>query len=77
MNFGFGFILNFEVDVFYFDAGVFEGFFDDVEKFGTELLDKEGIFDTNNNVAIVGRDEGSILKPGRKITRRNFLLNLS
>lgn len=69
--------MNFKLDIFDFDSVVFEGFSDNVEKFRTELFDKEGVFDTDNDVAFVGRDKAGVLEPGRKITSRNFLLNLS
>ena len=63
-DFGFGGGLDFESDVVYGDIVVFEGGFNEVVVTVAELFDVEGVFDADEDVAISGRGEGSILEPG-------------
>ena len=67
--------MNFEVDGIDGEVVVLESGFDNVGEFGAELLDVEGIFDADDDIAIFGRNERGVLEPGRKIAGGNFLLN--
>ena len=67
-NFGFNAGLDFKVDVGNVEIVVFEGGGDEVEVAIAKLFDVEGVFDANFDVATIGRDKGSILEPGRKIS---------
>ena len=41
-----------------------------------ELLDVESVFDPDEDFAILGGKQGSILKPGGKVDLGNLLFNL-
>ena len=72
-----GFIirLNFEVDIDYVNIVVFESGGDNIQITIAKLFNIEGIFDTNNDMAVGGGNKRSVLKPGRKISRGNLLFD--
>ena len=76
-DFGFDVGLNFEIYSIDFDIVIFEGSFNNINITIAKLFDVEGIFDADDNTAIVGRDERGILEPGGKISSRNLLFYLS
>ena len=62
-DFGFDFGLDLEVDGFDFEVGVFKCGGDDGEVAVAELFDVERIFDTNDDIAVITRDDGCALEP--------------
>ena len=61
-NFGFDFGLDLKVDGFDFEVGVFKCGGDDGEVAVAELFDVERILDTNDNIAVITRDDGCALE---------------
>lgn len=76
-DFGFDFGLNLKVDGFDFEVGVFKCGSDDGEVAVAELFDVERIFDTNDDIAVITRDDGCALEPSREIGWGNLLLDFS
>ena len=76
-NFGFDFGLDLKVDGFDFEIGVLECGGDDGEVAVAELFDVERILDTNDNIAVITRDDGCALEPSREIGWGNLLLDFS
>ena len=76
-DFGFDFGLDFEVDGFDFEVGVLECGGDDGEVAVAELFDVERILDTNDDIAVITRDDGCALEPSREICWGNLLLDFS
>lgn len=68
---------DFTMDVSDLDIVTSEGGSNKVMIFDGELLGVERVFDADNDVAVVGGNQGSILKPGGIVGTGYFLLNLS
>ena len=67
-DFRFGAMLDFEIDVDNVEIVVLEGGSDEIEITIAELLDVERVFDTDFDVAVGGRNKGSVLEPGGEIS---------
>ena len=62
-DFGFNFGLDFKINIFNFEIIILKCGGDNSEVAITELFDIERVFDADNNVTIVVRDDGCTLEP--------------